>query len=737
MPRRPQRPAAATDPTTSHTAASARYAQLDERRAVLGGRRAAWADGFFAAARADGALRVWDSAKSDGVPNDVDVAGRGNAGEITAVAGGQGGGAEGRKKKRRKSSSSQAPPRTLFAIGTASGAVLLYDPAAALIAGEAAAPAGPVLALCFAPDNALLAVDAAGNVSEWDLEKLLSGSKIGAGDADAMDVDGRAGKEPGRSFRPTLGAASDTGTALRSATVLVVGEGDSKHLFVSHNAQLGLFSPEGELVKKFRGGHAEAVSFTAAGEVGGVLVAATLAEDEMAANLWSLDPAGSVDALATVALPNQPLQATFLDASLLLTTSTGPLHIAALPDDLAKSAKKKGARKLPDPPALRFLGDGETDEERVLPVLAVVPRGESLLTARGALIRPRFEALPAEDLDAEESTDLERPGESMRALLSAGGAAGPAKKKRAAAEPTILSGPEPIDLPAATAGSDPYAEPDSDGEPAPARPDPKDPANLPLGERLAQLDLAPAPAKPAAAKPARLTAPTLLPLLVQSLRSSDPALLDSALSQSHQPTIRATLRALPAQWILSLVSALDSRIRARPARARALLPWLRALLLAHAGYLASHPAVASRLGALEGLLRARAAAVAALGGLAGRLEVALRAAEAGKTDDGGDEEGMAVYREGEEEEMDDDEEGRMEGWDAEEEDAFAEVAGTDEESGDGSEGSESESEDGGDVEMDGESEGSSDESGGSEESDEEGEDGEDGEEGSDDDEDDD
>lgn len=329
MPRRAQRPAASANPATTHTSGTAKQALADERRRVLGAGLFAWAAAtssssasveqdadsenakssshasFFGAAKAEpGLLRVWDtSAGSTSAPVDVDAAGARRGERITAVAGGQyhapASDPENIKSKKKRKSSSRASSvvsSPLFAIGTASGRVLLYDPTAASVLVEVP-PVGSgsaILAVSISFGTTLHAADAAGAIYSWDLATLLASSKLGTSSSDSMDVD--RDFSPAATFKPAL--AADATGALRSATISAVSVDGEQILLVSQNAQMATFSLEGELGRRFKGGHADPILNVAVGDIDGKFVAATVAEDDYAVNVWSLESSGSAEAVA-------------------------------------------------------------------------------------------------------------------------------------------------------------------------------------------------------------------------------------------------------------------------------------------------------------------------------------------------------------------------------------------------------------------------------------------------------
>lgn len=319
---------------------------------------------------------------------------------------------------------------------------------------------------------------------------------------------------------------------------------------------------------------------------------------------------------------------------------------------------------------MRFISSiEEAEDENVLPILALTDSQSGLVTARGTLLKPSFETLPIstlDELDASKPLDLSR-NESLRSLLVASTGDKQAKKKSAMADAVVLSG----EMGGVEGMEDDVFDEDLDVQGGAGGAG----KEMSLGERVKSLDISKGVAESTTATAAKqkIPASSLLSLLTQALRTSDPALLESCLNTSHLPTIKSTLQKLPTQWILPFLNAIEARIRSRPARTRQLLPWLRTALLVHAGYLTSHPTIPTRLASLESLLRARVGTVTAMYALLGRLEIAMRSVESRQQNE---EEGeMTVYREEddvEEEDMDEDEVEGMEGWE-EEEEGFMEV----------------------------------------------------------------
>ena len=128
---------------------------------------------------------------------------------------------------------------------------------------------------------------------------------------------------------------------------------------------------------------------------------------------------------------------------------------------------------------------------------------------------------------------------------------------------------------------------------------------------------------------------TLSQTLVQALHSSDRGLLETCLAHSDAKIIRNTVKRLPTQLVLPLVEAVVERLgrskrgygsgagAANVLRGRALVQWLRAVLVVHVSYLVTVPSLVARLSALHATLDNRLALHDRLLALNGRLELVV------------------------------------------------------------------------------------------------------------------
>lgn len=177
---------------------------------------------------------------------------------------------------------------------------------------------------------------------------------------------------------------------------------------------------------------------------------------------------------------------------------------------------------------------------------------------------------------------------------------------------------------------------------------------------------------------------SLSQILAQSLQNGDKQMLEAALcvsSAQHAKVLQVSLMRLPASMVLPLLEAISKRLTLKPRRAMHLLPWLKNLLLCHAGYLSTVPAASKMLAPLQQSIEERMSTMGPMQKLSGRLELILKQVELREmarldSNSGGvdvSEEPLAVYDESEtepetESEIDEDESMMEEVSDMEEDD---------------------------------------------------------------------
>ncbi|KAJ1879960.1 Small subunit (SSU) processome component [Coemansia sp. RSA 1722] len=155
------------------------------------------------------------------------------------------------------------------------------------------------------------------------------------------------------------------------------------------------------------------------------------------------------------------------------------------------------------------------------------------------------------------------------------------------------------------------------------------PASPTLADRVRQLSVDPssssaaATAVSASASSGKMTAGSLVRVLVQALHTSDDKLLDQVLSNSSRTKVlRDTVLGLPIVYVLPLIQQLFLRFHSKPSRANELLPWIRSTLFMHSAYLTSLPNLVPQLSGFYQGIEARLESHQKLLKLSGRLELA-------------------------------------------------------------------------------------------------------------------
>lgn len=126
-------------------------------------------------------------------------------------------------------------------------------------------------------------------------------------------------------------------------------------------------------------------------------------------------------------------------------------------------------------------------------------------------------------------------------------------------------------------------------------------------------------------KPSRAIAPPTLSslgtVLNQALRTDDNDLLESCLSTTDLPTIRATISRMDSALAGTLLSKLAARMHRRPGRANSLMTWVQWTLVSHGGALAGRADLVERLSELNRVLEERSRGLQSLLTLKGKLDM--------------------------------------------------------------------------------------------------------------------
>jgi len=144
--------------------------------------------------------------------------------------------------------------------------------------------------------------------------------------------------------------------------------------------------------------------------------------------------------------------------------------------------------------------------------------------------------------------------------------------------------------------------------------------SLPVEERISLLSTDPS-------TPSTTTTPrtdTLAQLLAQGLHSNDPRILDSVLDRADLELIDNTVKKIPAEAVVPLVTVLQKYIKGRGMVNASHAKWLKAVLTIHTGYLVSVPDCRELLTPLYALLETRTQHYNQVLQLRGKLELLTR-----------------------------------------------------------------------------------------------------------------
>jgi len=173
--------------------------------------------------------------------------------------------------------------------------------------------------------------------------------------------------------------------------------------------------------------------------------------------------------------------------------------------------------------------------------------------------------------------------------------------------------------------------------------------SLPVEERLALLS------NQSGAKGAAPRTDTLAQLLVQGLHGKDGRILDSVLDRADQELIDNTVRRIPAEAVVPLVTTLQKYVKGRGMVNSSHAKWLRSVLTLHTGFLVSVPDCQELLGPVYALLEARTGAYNSVLQLRGKLDLVIKQ-KSGRVEDAAvdaDQEALVVYQDESSDELED------------------------------------------------------------------------------------
>lgn len=108
-------------------------------------------------------------------------------------------------------------------------------------------------------------------------------------------------------------------------------------------------------------------------------------------------------------------------------------------------------------------------------------------------------------------------------------------------------------------------------------------------------------------------------LLVQGLESSDANILSKVFQTKNEAVIKKTVARIPVYSVIPLVHELTKRLQGHPNSAILIVRWIKAVLVHHASYLSTLPDLVPQLGALYQLMETRVKTLQKMSRLNGKL----------------------------------------------------------------------------------------------------------------------
>ncbi|KAJ1897283.1 Small subunit (SSU) processome component [Coemansia sp. IMI 209127] len=548
----------------------------------------------------------------------------GSTTKVTAVAWGatEGGVAGAKKKTQQKASAKPA-----VVLGLHSGAVLLFSPARNTVVKEfAASHESPVVDVIFSSCGSVFSLDSDGTVIHWDSSSGTQLARLRTGIIGAR--------------RLLVATTSSSGETPKQQGRRVV--------VASHKIEMWDIATASRI--QAWPGHTSPVHslLWAADET--ALVSA--AEDDRHVQVWDASPTASEPATANAnaaaastsrarAMLAADSEVVYVDVSpagsVLAVGQNGVLyawHQVAVAQHTSGPASKRSALGYPADGVVKIVSSADN---AVLLGMHVArfsrvtgdDEGNNVLVVRGSSLKPLFETLSLASSSSDGSNNqFERELVVVRDpqdnILVGSASMTEAEKKQAAAQlhsydesgATITNVAVDGMRKSQRAIDDAVAE---QGVPT-------------LADRIKQLSVgggggstADGSASSAPADALKLSAGTLVRVLVQSLHTADSGMLETVLMNSARATVvRDTILGLPTAYVLPFIQQLFVRFQGNtnPVRAQQLLPWIRHTLALHSAYLTSIPSLVPQLAGFYRSLEARLESHHKLLKLSGRLELA-------------------------------------------------------------------------------------------------------------------
>ncbi|KAJ2850578.1 Small subunit (SSU) processome component [Coemansia brasiliensis] len=505
-------------------------------------------------------------------------------GQLAAVA------ANAKTEKQRKKTKSTGTSQVVVAVGLQSGLILLFSPARnSVVKTLEGAHTNEVSSMVFASDM-LFSLDSSGTVVQWDIS---------------------TGK-----------ALKQLKTEMAMAHELLVSSDAQRVVVASHRIEMWDMTRQSRL--QSWPGHTSTIHSLLWAADEAALVSA--AESDRHVHVWDASPHAAARPRAVLSTDSEIMYVDVSPSGSVLAVAEDGILYAW--HQVAVAQRDSSSRRND----IGYTADGivkivsTADPTQTLPILLArfshVSGDESnVLVVRGSAIKPLFETLSLADQDGQFERELVLNREPQSNMLISEGKTEAEKQLAAQLNPYSESNATVTD----TVTEEVRKSQQAADEAISAHRMPS------LADRIKQLSVgndahnipADSSSPSALAAGLKLTAGTLVRVLVQSLHTSDQEMLETVLSNSARTNIvRDTVLGLPTAYVLPFLQQVFERFQTTPNRATQLLPWIRNTLALHSSYLVSIPSLIPQLSGFYQGIEARLETHQNLLKLSGRLELA-------------------------------------------------------------------------------------------------------------------
>jgi U3 small nucleolar RNA-associated protein 5 len=354
----------------------------------------------------------------------------------------------------------------------------------------------------------------------------------------------------------------------------------------------------------------------------------SIAEDDRYVNVWDAQSSNTnSNNLTALTLENNVAHVNFssTEPSVLAVTEDGLVGIwenaSSISQASGGSSRRKMMRSMTKEADATLKIVSTVSQDTIVPVLAAKfvadNSGKSIMIARGSSIKPSFEVVKyVNDENGAILRDIELTRQPITNYLIDDGsvAASNLRTTRKAYDESKVTviGNTDFAVKTPTMAATTETQDDSNAEPS-------------IEQRLKDMGVGEnTTSKARKSKKKTIATPaagSLQNVLVQALHSHDKQLLEACLEHTKLDVIHGTIKRLPTQYLIPLLTELISKFQEKPGRASSLLDWIKAVLTIHTAYLMTVPDLVGKLSSFYQALDTRYSVFPKLLALSGRLDI--------------------------------------------------------------------------------------------------------------------